>query len=160
MTKQIPLTKGHFALIDDEDCERVSQYKWSFDNNGYAVRKAGGRKNPKKIMLHRFIMDAPAGFDVDHIDGDPLNNTRANLRVCNRSQNNANRISLPGSTSQYKGVSWNSKRQYWQVYQTAYGIRRWWGHFESELDAAMVYDDAAYEAFGDFARLNFPERRA
>lgn len=158
MTKEIPLTKGHVALIDDDDYERVSQYKWTFDNNGYAVRKAGGHKNPKKIMLHRFILDAPAGFDVDHIDHDLLNNVRSNLRVCNRSQNNANRLSLAGSTSQYKGVSWNSKREYWQVYQTAYGKRRWLGHFQNEVEAALAYDDAAFAAFGDFARLNFPGR--
>jgi len=158
MTKQIPLTKGQFALIDDEDYERVGQYKWTLDKNGYAVRKAGGRKNPKKLMLHRFILEAPAGHDVDHINRDSLDNTRANLRICTRSQNNANRISLPGSSSQYKGVSWNRNRQRWQVFQCAYGNRRYLGYFVSEAEAAIAYDDAAYESFGDFARLNFPDR--
>lgn len=157
MTKEIPLTKGHVALIDDDDYERVSQYKWTFDN-GYAARKAGGQKNPKKIMLHRFILDAPAGYDVDHINRDVLDNTRANLRICTRSQNNANRISLPGSSSQYKGVSWNRNRQRWQVFQCAYGKRRYLGYFENEAEAAIAYDEAAYESFGDFALLNFPER--
>jgi hypothetical protein len=158
MTKEIPLTKGRVALIDDEDYERVSQYKWSFDNNGYAVRKSGGSKNPKKVMLHRFILDAPTGFDVDHANHDSLDNTRVNLRICNRSQNNANRISLPGSSSQYKGVSWNTERQYWKVFHAAYGVRRSLGSFHDEVEAAIAYDDAAYAAFGNFARLNFPER--
>ena len=158
MTKEVPLTRGQFALVDDQDYERVSQYKWTLDKNGYAVRKAGGRKNPKKIMLHRFIMDAPTGYDVDHVDHDLLNNTRRNLRICTRSQNNANRISLPGSSSQYKGVSWNASRGLWQVFQTAYGKRRWLGTFDDERRAAMAYDDAAYAAFGDFAYLNFPKR--
>jgi hypothetical protein len=155
---QIPLTRDQYALIDDEDYEQLSQYKWTLDKNGYVVRKSGGRKNPKKVMLHRFIMNAPPGFDVDHIDHDLLNNCRANLRICTRSQNNANRLPLSGSTSQYKGVSWNSQRRYWSVYHTAYGQRRWLGSFDNEVEAAITYDNAAYAAFGEFAYLNFPER--
>jgi hypothetical protein len=157
MVKQIELTKGKFATVDDIDYPRVSQFKWTLDSNGYAVRKATiGPKSTRKILLHRFITGAPKGFDVDHKDGDPLNNTRANLRVCTRAQNSMNRGPMPGSSSQYKGVTFHKRDRVWYARLVIDGQSIHLGCFRMETEAAQAYDKAAYDQFGEFAYLNFP----
>lgn len=96
--QQIPLSKGHFAVVDDADYPLVAQFKWSYDN-GYAVRKVTISPGKyKKLLLHRFLLNAEHGRMVDHADGNRLNNTRSNLRICNGTQNNANRRRLPVRT--------------------------------------------------------------
>lgn len=156
--KALPLTGGLVAWVDDADYERCARWKWTLDKNGYVVRKAGGRKNPRKVMLHRFIVNAPQGYDVDHADHDLLNNTRANLRVCTRSQNSMNRGPKPGSLSRFKGVSLDRRNNAWVARITVRGRRYELGRHQSEVAAALAYDQAAYHHFGEFAYLNFPER--
>lgn len=159
--KQIPLSKGHVAFVDAADYPQVSQYKWSYDKNGYAVRvlrlPTGKRK---KIMLHRWILNAPNGTLVDHRDGNPLNNTRDNLRLCTHSQNSANRRKSPPRTgkfaSRYRGAYKAHNSQYWSAGICYRGQRIYIGSFATEDEAARAYDRKAVELFGEFAVLNFP----
>src|ERR1044071_1696611 len=85
--KLIPLTQSKFALVDDSDFERIRQYKWYY-NDGYAITYHKG----KRIRMHRLIMNAPDGVDVDHRDTNKLNNQKSNLRLCTTTQNNRNGI--------------------------------------------------------------------
>lgn len=158
--QKIPLSRGYFALIDDEDYQRVSKYKWTYDN-GYAVR---GIRLPnrryKKIMLHRFLINAKPGQFVDHIDGNRSNNTRSNLRICTKAQNGQNRhIPAPNKVSHYKGVSrTHNTRDRWQALIIANGKRHYLGSFPSQEEAARAYDTKARELHGEFAQLNFPHQ--
>lgn len=152
MTKQIPLSGsvGQCALIDDDDYAAASTYSWH-SCRGYATTKIG-RKN---LRLHTIIAgDPPAGFVVDHIDGDPLNNQRANLRWATFAQNIQNKSSHRDSSSRFKGVSWNKRLKVWaaQIYSDKKYI--YLGIFTSELDAARAYNAAAAQHFGEYARLN------
>lgn len=114
MATVIPLTQGRSAVVDDEDAARVRQYRWRFDpyrrGTGYAVADIGPRSCRKNVRLHRFILDAPDGMFVDHIDGDGLNNQRANLRLVTRSQNMQNRYGAQSnSRTGIRGVRFRPK---------------------------------------------------
>lgn len=158
--KEIPLTQGKAALVDDADYEWLMQWKWHFGASGYAIRcvRKGGRQT---IRLHRIIINAPNGMEVDHINRDRLDCRRSNLRVVSRAQNQHNagkhtRKNQGACSSQYKGVSWRKARKVWVA---GIGLNRKWiylGFFNSEIEAARAYDDAACIYHGDFARLNFP----
>lgn len=148
MTKSIPLTQGQAALVDDDLFDELNKHKWCFDGR-YAQRKEG----KKTIRMHRVILESP---QVDHIDGNRLNNQRSNLRACNHTQNQMNREKSKGLSSLYKGVSWHKQTEKWRArIQTSEG-NLYLGLFESEVEAAQVYDEAAKQHFGQFARLNFP----
>jgi hypothetical protein len=104
-TRLIPLTHGEVAMVDAEDFEELSKYKWSLARGRYAVRREKG----KTILMHRVIMKPPDGMVVDHFDGNGLNNRRSNLRICTPQQNNYN--SRPrGGSSAFKGVSYVKRR--------------------------------------------------
>jgi HNH endonuclease len=160
--KQIPLTKGAHALVDDADFEQLSQHKWLLITPGgangrrYAARYVGR----KLVYMHRLLLAdqlSPECPHADHRDGDGLNNSRANLRVCNRSQNQRNRGPQPRTdrTSQFKGVSFR-KGNWLARINTTPGIQTHIGSFGTELEAALAYDAAAIVYHGQFARLNFP----
>ncbi len=150
---KILLTQDKFSIIDPSDFEDVSKYNWVFTKKGYAE----GYINQKKCSLHRYIMRKEEGIDilyVDHIDGDKLNNTRSNLRLCTPQQNNHNRKPLKGS-SKYKGVSFDKSLNKWRSvimkdYKSIY-----LGAYDSEILAARVYDKKAIELHGEFAKTNF-----
>ena len=156
--KEIPLTQGQVALVDDEDFNRVSVFKWLASRNRrtfYArrfFREPGG--SCKSISLHRFILAPLPGFQVDHISGNGLDCRRANLRLVDQSENGVNRRPELGCSSRYKGVSWDSEKQRWRPVIKVHGKRIRLGSFKSELEAARAYDEAAKNAFGEFARLN------
>jgi len=152
--RSILLTQGYKVLVDDEDYEELSKYQWTYDSStGYAKRRDGA----ETIRMHRYILNAPRHLETDHKDGNGLNNSRSNLRLCTHTQNAMNRISRPGSSSIYKGVGWDKTRNKWVcrivVEQYTYNL----GRYESEIQAAVFYDIAAVHFFGEFARLNFPE---
>lgn len=158
---QIPLSKGHFALVDEADYPLVSRFKWSYDKNGYVVRRMPvAPKRYKKISLHRWLLNAQPGQIVDHADGNPLNNTRTNLRLCNGSQNSVNRRRQPSrvgrSASRYRGARKELNSKNWGAMITCKGKRIYLGSYPTEEDAAKAYDAKAIELFGEFAVLNFP----
>lgn len=156
MAKEILLTQGKVAIVDDADFEWLNQWKWMYHYTGYAVRSTYDRLTKKKgnIRMHRTILSAPPDKDVDHIDGDGLNNQRHNLRLATPSQNLANHKRKKHNTSGYTGVSWDKKRQKWRAYIGIDGKWKYLGRFDSKLAAAKAYDQAAVAYFGPFAKLN------
>lgn len=155
--KQIPLTQGKYAIVDTEDYEFISQWKWHH-SSGYAIRSEylgcfNGQGKSKTIYLHRVILGTPEKFHTDHINGDKLDNRRSNLRMCTRTENMRNRKKQDGS-SKYKGVTWYKKLGKWSVRITHEEKRKFLGYFYSEESAALAYNKAAKEFYGEFARIN------
>lgn len=152
MTKQIPLTQGKFALVDDEDYEELMKYKWYFDN-GYA-RRDGPAPIKKRILMHRQIMNAKAGQDVDHINHDGLDNRRINIRLCTTSQNMQNSKLYKNNSTGLKGVRFHKRMKKYQASIRINGKAKHLGTFENPIDAAKVYNEAALKLFGEFANFN------
>lgn len=157
--KQIPLTRGHVALVDDADYETMSQHKWQVcvgqRGNVYAVRSITVSPGKQRtVYMHQRIMRPEPGYFVDHIDGNGLNNQRGNLRVCTHKQNCANRRPSHGKSSLFKGVSWVTRKQVWRAHIYVDGTTRWLGDYHSETDAARAYNRAATELYGEFALPN------
>jgi HNH endonuclease len=152
------LTKGQHALVDDEDYERVvAAGPW------FAYHHASGTYYPKHTMVDRrtlplanFILGAPVGQIVDHIDRNPLNNCKSNLRVVTRTVNAQNRRKNSNASSKYYGVYWNSYNNNWRA-EIRRGTKRYTiGSFRDEVIAARAYDKKALELYGGEARINFP----
>ena len=153
--KMIELTWGKYAIVDAEDCDLLSSYKWCAvkkDQTWYAYTLT---IEGKRLPMHRLIMDEPKGLFVDHRDHNGLNNRKSNLRLCTQSQNNMN-IRPIGKTSRYKGVCWHKRRNKFIARIQIDGKRIHIGCFDDEIDAAKAYDKKAKELFGEFAYLNFP----
>lgn len=158
--RPIPLTQGQTAWVSPEDFRRVYKRKWCLhkarSGKAYAQTnmKVGGRW--VRVLLHRFVLDATHGVQVDHENGDGLDCRRCNLRFATHAQNMHN--SKPrGGSSAFKGVSWSKAVGKWRAQIMAGRKYRYLGAFESEAVAARAYDAAARELHGEFARLNFPE---
>lgn len=151
----IPITAGGMCKVDIEDVEKVS-FRWQAkrNSNGVYAQRTVMRKTQ---LMHRFIIDAADGQIVDHINRDTLDNRKSNLRIATESQNQANRVSVfrPGKASRYKGVSRSlSLKNPWQASIRANGKQYNLGLFPTEEAAAMAYDSAALDRFGEFARIN------
>jgi len=159
MSKQIPLTQGKFAIVDAKNFDWLNQWKWYAHFNGrnwYADRRISFGKQRRTLSMHRVIMNLKFNDrkDVDHIDGNSLDNREQNLRICSRSQNQANR-KLQKGTSKYKGVCWYKKYEKWEASIRVNNKNIHLGYFENELDAAAAYDLAALKYFDEFAKTNF-----
>ena len=148
--KQIPLTQSKVTLVEDGDFEFLSQYRW-YANLVYDKWYARTSMGTGKIYMHQLLLRAT---EVDHINGDSLDNRRSNLRSATRSQNAANRAKAGGMTSQYKGVSWDKANQKWRSTIMVDYKQVSLGRFESEHDAALAYNIKAFELYGEFAVLN------
>lgn len=156
--KLLSISQNKVTQVDDEDFEWLSQYKWYY-SGGYPKRY--NKRNKPLIRIHREILEY-YGYDivgtyVDHIDGNPLNNTKSNLRIATRSQNLSNRKKPINNTSGYKGVSWRKKDKFYEAYITSNTKRIRLGCFSNPEDAARAYDKAARELHKEFAVLNFPD---
>jgi hypothetical protein len=156
---RVPLTPAGVALIDAADAERILCYRWHLHPHGYAVRprRAEDGPGPTQIYMHRVILDAPAGVPVRRRNESRLDNRRANLRLATLSQSRAGARLRGDNTSGYRGVTWSARNGQWQAQIQVAGKRHFLGYFASKEDAARAYDEAAREAFGEFARLNLPE---
>jgi hypothetical protein len=159
--KEIPLSQGKVALVDNQDYEWLTKWKWSYFKCGtmaYAARHTP-RPNRKTILMHREIMNAPNNVLIDHADRNGLNNQRYNLRNSNKSQNSANSKKYANCASEYKGVSpsGNIYKNLWraEICVNRKGINL--GYYQTQEEAARAYDKAAIEYFGEFAHLNFPQ---
>lgn len=159
--REIPLTQGKVALVDDEDYDYLMQWKWKINNDGYAVAYTRdhlfpGHSRPIKIasLMHREIFKHPLNLIVDHIDGDRLNNTRVNLRICTQSENSKNRCVPKNNKSGFKGVCWSKRSGKWVAQLTANGRVMHLGLFTCPTAAALVYNAAAIKHHGEFAKLN------
>lgn len=149
----IPLSRGASTVVDDCDFERFGHLKWHLSHYGYAVRNE--TNNTGVVYLHRAILEAPDGVDVDHASGDKLDNRRSNIRLCTRVQNLRNKPKRSGKfTSKFKGVSWHSVVGKWRARINVGGRQIVIGYFDDEQNAANAYDAAANQSFGEFARLN------
>ena len=153
--KRKPLTQGKYATVDDADYEALSRFKWYF-NNGYARRN----KKPRGVGLlhmHRVIANTPNGMFTDHINGNKLDNRRENLRVCTHSLNKANRGKPKNNTSGFKGVFYQKdhrRKKPWTAHITVKRKSIALGYFSTKHEAALAYNKAAKELFGEFARPN------
>jgi hypothetical protein len=160
-----PKYPNTFAIVDDEDFESVSRFHWYVDSYGYAKNCAymgtvRGKQLKATMSLHCLIMRPPKHMQVDHIDHNPLDCRRSKMRVCTNQENCQNQVSTKGTSSKWKGVSWDKARAKWRAdighnYKVIY-----LGLFDSEEDAARAYDMAAEELFGEFGLLNFPKEAA
>ena len=149
------------AWVDEQDYLRVCRYSWQIDKGGYLKVNTRVKGKRVSILLHRFILGLsnPSVF-VDHIDGNPLNNSRSNLRLCDNSQNQANRpANAFKKHGQYKGVFYRPKKKAWVSEISCRGKRFYLGFFRDEKKAALAYNKKALELFGEFALLNQTENQ-
>lgn len=153
------LGNGLFAICDWCDFNSVKSFKWNSTSLDSRVQWAwahdvenGGEKR-KKVAMHNLIMKPSEGFIVDHINGNGLDNRRSNLRIATRQQNTFNSVHK-GGTSKYKGVALDKESGLWRAYIAKDGKRTWLGRFPDELSAAIAYDKAAKDMFGEYAKLN------
>lgn len=148
------MTQGKYALVDDEDYEWLSQWNWWF-NGGYATRVETKRGIRNRIFMHRLINDTPPDKYTDHINGNRLDNRRANLRVCTTQENARNMRKTHGS-SVYKGVQWSHRQKAWKTTLNEKGQVAYIGYFKNERHAALAYDLWAIDMWGQFAKVNLP----
>lgn len=167
MSREIPLTQGLIALVDDCDYDSLSKFKWhaQASHNGvfYACRWEYRKSYPsdpkkKQIKMHNQIMGVNPGLKVDHVSRDGCDNRRMNLRWATAAQNAANRKWSKPTKSGYKGVYWD--RNAWQVMVQANGKRETFLRTTDVMEAAKTYDIHAKRLHGEFAQLNFPENPA
>ncbi len=154
--KEIPLTQGYVALVDDGDYEELMQHKWCvhLSRAGACVVRYDPSGSGHLIHMHRQIMGAVPGQPIDHRNHNRLDNRRANIRNCTPSQNSANARKRPGTSSRYKGVSWDKRTGKWHSRITVDHCRIHLGRFGDEREAACAYNREARVRFKEFALLN------
>lgn len=146
----IQLTKGQSTVVDDEDYEELSRFKWCSHfgrHTWYAVRgeATGVPKKRRLVFMHRMLLGTPGGSYTDHIDGDGLNNRRANLRIVSTTENAHNQTrKRPKASSRFRGVSWDNWTQRWRATIQVTGRLMHIGRFDSEEEAALAYNAAGF----------------
>lgn len=148
---KIKLSNGKHSIIDNEDLEKIIKYKWFFDGR-YAKTHVKIEEKRKILYMHRIILE---GKEIDHINGDKLDNRKCNLRVCDRSLNNLNKNSQKNSLSKFKGAyKHHGKIKKWRSAIGFLGKSLHLGTFFTEIEAAQAYNKKAVELYGEFAKLN------
>ena len=155
--KEIVLTQGKVALVDDEDYEYLNQWKWRTTKSRkkyYASRASYVSGKRKTIFMHRVIMNTPVGMETDHIDGNELNNVRSNLRIVTSRQNKLN--VKPYANRKYVGVYIYHKKGHSYIKASIHhnGRNISLGNYPSEEEAALAYNEAALKYRGEYAYLN------
>ena len=152
--------KEYSVMVDDEDFEHYNRFAWQYNEKAsktncvYAQRHGAVNGKKTTIRMHREIMGVTdPKIHVDHIDTNPLNNQRANLRLCSHTQNCQNSSHRKNSASKYKGVSKTKNRWCSKIHPNNQRITL--GYFDTEEEAALAYDVAAKIYYGEFANLNF-----
>ena len=133
-------------VVDAEDVERMSRHRWCVDTNGYVCTKIDG----KKTLLHRFVVEAKCGEEVDHINHERHDCRKANLRTCARIDNAKNRPRQCNNKSGYKGVGWHRKSGKWRARIRIHGKQCELGYFDTPEEAHRKYCEAAIRAHGEF----------
>jgi hypothetical protein len=156
----IPLANGKgFAVIDAADYDLVVGYRWYLRPNKtrrYATASIPGEDGKyRSVQMHRLLLNAPAPFDVDHRNGDGLDNRRVNLRLATRMQNSHNRRKYKITTSKYRGVWYDKSRKKWRAQIMLEYRSIYIGQFATENEAARAYDETAKRLLGEFTRPNF-----
>jgi hypothetical protein len=156
MSMVLKILSGHEVLIDAADYPLLSQYKWCRTSLRAPYARTefwqGGKRY--QLLMHSLLLNPPIGFEVDHINGNGMDNRRANIRIATHSENCANRCN--NRKGGYRGV-YLTKSGTFEVKLMKRPNLMYLGKYTDEIEAARVYDKAAREAFGEFARLNFPE---
>ena len=159
--REIILTQGYVAIVDDEYYERINQHKWQVfkkakENTVYARGIVKIYSRTKHVFMHRYIMGliSTDKNQIDHINHDGLDNRKVNLRVCSTSQNGMNRQPDKNVSSKYRGVSWVKRDKVWQVSIACNKKQYYLGVFKCEKEAAEAYNNRAKELYGEFACLN------
>lgn len=150
----VPLVNGGWTIIDADDFSKISRLVW-FQHNGYAlyyIRDENGSRTQGR--LHRLILSSPKGVLVDHINGNPLDNRKRNLRLCNDTGNARNANKRKDNTSGFKGVTFHKDTGKWQASIRANGNPKYLGLFDTKEEAAKIYDAACLEYHGEFAKNN------
>lgn len=156
MSKTIQLTQGKVAIVDDEDYEELSKYKWHYHAKGYAARGTTVSEGLGRlyIFMQRQILNAPKDMQVDHINRNRLDNRKSNLRLATRAENSRNSINSSKNANGYRGVKFDKRYGSWSAQIEVDGKHMHLGTFESSDVAARAYDEAAIKYHGAFAMTN------
>jgi len=152
--KTICLSKGKEALVDDYWYPILSKWKWYCSTKGYAVRDIGGRKGKEHILMHRYIMMAPTGWEIDHKNQDKADNQEQNLRIVKPEKNYINRKMLSSNKTGYKGVCFDKSRGKYMASISLNKCQHNLGRFDTALEAARAYNEVAKVLHGEYAYLN------
>lgn len=143
-----------WALVDDEDYEELNKYSWCIGSGGYAITVI---KNVRTILMHRLILNAKKGEEIDHKFGNKLDNRKSKLRFCTRAENTRNQGLSKANTTGAKGIDQLPSGR-WRAKIKVGPKRIHIGVFPSKLDASRAYNNAATKYHGKFARLNVIKR--
>jgi hypothetical protein len=150
--KKIKLTKNKFAIVDDEDFVFLNQWKWCYNENGYATRGTHKKINGKRISInysmHRQVNNTPEGFDTDHINQNKLDNRKSNLRTVTHQQNSFNYSPTKNNTSGCRGISWFKRDKKWLTQITLNGKTVHLGYFNKIKDAILARHNAELQYYG------------
>ena len=159
--KEITLTKGKIAIVDDGIYEELKHQRWHYLSSGYACRDENivesEGKPVKKVLMHRLILGVKKNEIVDHINGNKLDNRKENLRMATLSQNSINAKKISGCVSKFKGVSYmnsGKRKARWtmRIVKDGKVVRR--EYHVTEIEAALAYNKAIIELFGEYAKIN------
>jgi len=163
MVKEIPVTRGMVALVDDEDYERLASVKWHAVSAGspgkfYARRTVGPKGAKKTLSMHQVIAQTQKGMHTDHINNNGLDNRRSNLRVCTPSQNHMNKKAQSNSKTGCPGVCFQKREQKYRARIKVGGVEKHIGLYADLDDAKSAYRAEALKWFGEFAHTSLRDQ--